>query len=431
MKKVSIISLGCPKNTVDSEKILGLLGDAGYVISAVPEESDFVIINTCAFIQPAVYESRKIISDFIRRKRRNNFKLIVTGCLSSRDYDSLSTMKEIDAIIGLYRISQLPKIFSDIVSGKRVCIKSHSYIKNYCAIPRLISTAPYAYLKITEGCDNHCSYCTIPLIRGPLVSFSEKEILKEAEDLFLTGVKEIIIIGHDTTSYGKEKGRSYLPDLVKQIAKIGFPWIRLMYLHPSGITDDLLELISENKQVCKYLDVPLQHVHPLILRKMNRPVVDYKKLIEKIRKSVPGITLRTTFIVGFPGETEGIFDELIQFIKDIRFERLGAFTYYPERGTKAFLMDKQVPISIKKNRLSMLLNVQKSISKEIANSFRDKIIEVIIEKKDRTHFSGRSQMDAPDIDWSVKVHGEANIGNIVKVRIARTLPYTLSGFICN
>ncbi len=429
MRKVSVISLGCPKNTVDSEKIIGILGDAGYSISAIPEEADFVIINTCAFIQPAVKEARKVISEFIRKKKRNNFKLIVTGCLPRRDYCSLYKEKEIDGIIGLYQISRIPGIFSDIAAGRRVCTVSIGHIKNCCLIPRIISTLPYAYLKITEGCNNRCSYCTIPSIRGPLVSFPEKEILKEAESLFFSGVREIIIVGHDITAYGKEKGRASLPGLVRKIIKIGFPWIRLMYLHPSGITDELLELIAENKQICKYLDIPLQHVNPVILKKMNRPVMDYGNLIEKIRKSIPGITLRTTFIVGFPGETEKIFGDLIEFIRDIRFERLGAFIYYPEKGTDAFLMDGQISENVKKHRFCRLMGIQKNISRKLASSFRDRILEVIIERDENGYFSGRTQMDAPDIDWSVRVYGDAGVGDIVNVRITGSSTYSLSGSI--
>lgn len=431
MKKVSVISLGCPKNTVDSEKIIGVLGEAGYIISTIPEESDFVIINTCAFIQPAVNESRKLISWFIRRKKRNNFKLIVTGCLPSRYYDALCEKKEIDGIIGLYNISKLPEIFFDIAAGKRVCVISGEYIRNYCLMPRVMSTIPYAYLKITEGCNNCCSYCTIPQIRGSLISFPEKEILKEAERLFLCGIKEIIIVGHDITSFGKEGGKQSLPQLVKKITQIGFPWIRLMYLHPSGITDELLEVICNNRQICRYLDIPLQHVNPLILRKMNRPVMDYEKLIGKIRKSVPDITLRTTFIVGFPGETEQIFNELIEFIKHVRFERMGTFIYYPEKGTDAFLMNNQIPLHIKKRRFYRLMKIQKNISKEIAFSFRNRVFQVIIERKGNGCFYGRTQMDAPDIDWSVKVYGKTSIGDMVNIRIKKSSPYSLLGFICD
>lgn len=431
MKRISVISLGCPKNTVDSEKILGILADAGYTVSAIVEESDFVIVNTCAFIQPAVDESREVISGLKRKKKKCNFKIIVTGCLPCRDYSSLSIEEDIDAIIGPYYITRLPEILSDIESGKKIRSNPGARIENYCMIPRLISTMPYGYLKITEGCNNCCSYCTIPMIRGPLVSFSEKDILKEAEALYNLGVKELIVVGHDITAYGKDKGKSSITALIKKILKIGFPWIRLMYLHPSGITDELLELIAENKQICRYLDVPLQHINPHILKKMNRPVVDCGKLIEKIRKAIPEIALRTTFIVGFPGETEEIFCQLIEFVKDVRFERLGAFIYYPEKGTRAYMLDNHIPEEIKKERFFNLMDIQRKISKEIASSFKGKILDVIIEKKQDNHFLGRTQMDAPDIDWSVKVHGKAKLGDILKVRITKAFSFGLSGFICD
>ncbi|MCM8817240.1 MAG: 30S ribosomal protein S12 methylthiotransferase RimO [Candidatus Omnitrophica bacterium] len=431
MEKVSIISLGCPKNTVDSEKIIGVLADSGYMISTIPEESDFVIINTCAFIQPAVIESKNVISQFIRIKKRNKFKLIVTGCMPSRYYTYLCEEREIDGIIGLYHITQFPEILSLIASGKRICINSCGHIKGYSLLPRVISTMPYAYLKITEGCNNCCSYCTIPQIRGHLVSFPEKEILKEAENLFLSGVKELIIVGHDITAFGKDSGKKSLTRLVREIVGIGFPWIRLMYLHPSGITNELLELIGSYKQICKYLDIPLQHVNPVILKRMNRPVFDYGKLINRIRKFVPGITLRTTFIVGFPGETDQIFDELIEFVKSIKFERLGAFIYYPEEGTRSFLMDNSVPIYIKKRRYLRLINIQKKISKELALSFKNKILEIIIDKEKNGRFYGRTQMDAPDIDWIVTVHGKVRFGDMVNVRITKSSFYSLSGFVCS
>lgn len=428
MKRVCIISLGCPKNTVDSEKIIGILGSSGYMVSGIPEESDFVIVNTCAFIKPAVEESKQIILNLKKKKKKYGFRLVITGCLPVREKSFLFNDSDIDGVIGPYHIEKLPGFILDIETGKRVQDVSFSTIKHYCKIPRIISTLPYAYLKIAEGCNNHCSYCTIPSIRGPLFSYPEKEILKEAEHLLISGVKELIIVAHDITSYGRN--RYDFCRLLKKIISLGFPWIRLMYLHPSGITPNLLETMNKNSSVCKYLDIPLQHVNPLILKRMNRPVMDYKKMIEEIRKAVPQITLRTTFIVGFPGETEDIFNELIEFVRELRFERMGAFIYWPERNTRAYFLKGQVPFETKKKRFLKLMDIQKNISKEIADSFVGKVLDVLIEKEMNGYLSGRTQMDAPEIDWTVKVYGKARPGDIVKVKITKNSEYSLSGKIC-
>ncbi|MCM8821665.1 MAG: 30S ribosomal protein S12 methylthiotransferase RimO [Candidatus Omnitrophica bacterium] len=428
MRKVSVISLGCPKNTVDSEKMLGILGSSGYAISSIPEESDFVIVNTCAFIEPAVKEAKQMIANLKKNKNRYGYKLIVTGCLPARD-NRLLDIRDIDGVIGPYDIDNLVDILSDIDAGRKINVKSCLRITNYCRIPRVISTLPYAYLKITEGCSNHCSYCTIPSIRGPLFSFPEKEILKEAESLFDSGVKELIIVGHDITAYGKDRGRGNLCNLLRKILKIGFQWIRLMYLHPSGITEELLELINDNASMCKYLDIPLQHVNPRILKKMNRPVFDYKKLIEDIRRAVPRVAIRTTFIVGFPGETEEIFEQLIDFVRTFKFERMGSFIYYPEKNTKAFFLKKQIPFEIKKKRFFELMNVQKTISKDLSRSFVGKEIDVLVEKNGNGCLEGRTEMDAPDIDWTAKIYGRASIGDTVRIKIIKSSPYCLKGTI--
>jgi len=429
MKKVCVISLGCPKNTIDSEKIIGVAGDSGYAISPVVEESDFVIVNTCAFIKPAMVEAKRMIYRLKKLKEKKNFKLIVAGCLVARDFETLFNDIDIDGIIGPYDIDRLSKVLCEIESGKRVLLNQSAKIENYCTIPRIVSTWPYAYLKITEGCSNRCSYCTIPLIRGELFSYSDKEILKEAETLFNSGIKELIIIGHDITSYGRDTHKSNLCNLVRKIVKIGFPWVRLMYLHPAGITDDLLDLISESPQICKYLDVPIQHSNPEILRNMNRPVMDYRKFFEKIKKCVPGIALRSTVIVGFPGETDKIFKQLVDFVTDVRFEKLGVFIYYPEKNTPASIMKGQVPEGIKKERFMLLREIQKKISREIASSFIGQTLDVLIEDRSEGICVGRTQRDAPDIDWTVKIRGKRKPGEIVKVKITRSFYYSLEGVI--
>ncbi len=427
MIKIYVITLGCPKNLVDSEKIIGIVGSSGYAVTTDMREADYVIVNTCSFIKPAFLEAKSVISKLKKLKEKFSFKIIVAGCLPARSSEDLFKDIDIDGVIGPYDILRMPELINEIEQGKRVNIVERKHIRHYCKVPRVISTWPYAYLKITEGCSNMCSYCTIPSIRGSLVSFSEKEILYEAEFLFQSGIKEIIIVGHDITSYGRDTGQYAIVQLLKKIADIGFPWIRLLYLHPTGITDELLELIDTNSCFCKYLDIPIQHINPYILREMNRPVMDYRKFFEHIRNSIKGVCLRTTLMVGFPGETDRIFEELLGFVKEIRFERLGAFIFSPEKNTKASLMPCQVPYKTKNLRLRHLINVQKEINKQISSSFVHSIVDVIVDEKKNNYFEGRTRMDAPDIDCKVKFKGSVNPGDIVKIRVNKSSPYVLYG----
>ncbi len=427
MKKICVITLGCPKNLVDSERIVGVAGSSGCAITTDIKEADYVILNTCSFIRPALLEARRTISRLKKLKEKFFFKLIIAGCLPARSPEFLLMDNGIDGVIGPYNISRIPELLRDIDSGRKADIIEYERIRHFCHLPRAVSTWPYAYLKITEGCSNMCSYCTIPLIRGRLVSFPEREILKEAEFLFQIGIKELIVIGHDITSYGKDTKRDSVVNLLRRIADIGFRWIRLMYLHPAGITDELLELVNDNPCFCRYLDIPIQHINPVILRKMNRPAINYKRFFEYIRNSVPGVCLRTTLMVGFPGETDRIFDELVEFVEETRFQRLGAFVFSPEKGTKAFLMSGQVSPEKKQARLKILMSVQGKINRQISSSFVGSTVEVLVEKKMDDHFEGRTRMDAPDIDCKVRFKGRANPGDIVRVKIHRSSTYVLHG----
>ncbi|HPP66504.1 MAG TPA: 30S ribosomal protein S12 methylthiotransferase RimO [bacterium] len=427
MKTICLISLGCPKNLVDSEKIIGILGNLGYAITTNIEESDYVIVNTCSFIKPAIAEAEEIISRLKKMKKRFHFRIIISGCLPARNPEVFSNDKQVDGVIGPYDIVKMPELIARIEQGEKVHLIKSDCIKHYCRMPRAVSTFPYAYLKIVEGCSNMCSYCTIPLIRGSAVSFPEKEILKEAGILFKAGIKELIIVGHDITSYGKDTQNGSLVHLLEEISRIGFPWIRLMYLHPSGITDDLLDLINDNSCFCKYLDIPIKKINPIILQKMNRPVIDYERFFEHIKKSVRGVCLRTTLMVGFPGETDRIFNHLISFIKEMRFHRLGAFMFSPEEETKACMMENQVASEIKQERLRRLMAVQKEISRQISSALVGHIVDVITEKRTDNYFEGRMPMDAPDIDCMVRFKGYARLGDIVKVKIYKSSPYVLYG----
>lgn len=349
MKTICLVNLGCPKNLVDSEKILASFGTEGYALTDNPEDADFMLVNTCAFIKPAVKESLRTIEEFKAVKRKTDGKIVVFGCLSQRNGDILFLDKEIDAVVGPDRIGQLPEICRSLEKGKRafpVCRYDYPMKKQ----PRLLLTYPYAYLKITEGCSNFCSYCLLPTIRGPLKSFPEKEVLKEAEELSRAGIKELIIIGQDTTSYGMDTGKkSGLARLIEKLAEFDFHWLRVLYAHPGKINDELIRVFSETKKLCPYIDMPLQHAAPEILKKMARPVIDYRRLIEKLRKNIPQLSLRTTFIVGFPGETEKHFRYLVDFVKEIEFERMGVFPYYREKGTAAYDFPGAVPWKKRKN----------------------------------------------------------------------------------
>ncbi len=434
MKNIYLISLGCPKNLVDSEKILGELANSGYVITPYPQNADYIIINTCAFIQPAVEESLDVIDRIKKIKTKTGGKIIVFGCLTQRYGNNLLKDKDIDAVLGPDKIYHLPYVLKSMESSVQpvqspknlFCPTGFNYqLKN---TPRMILTYPYAYLKITEGCSNFCSYCLIPKIRGPLKSFPEKEIIKEARDLSESGIKELIIVGQDITSYGTDnRENASLTDILEKLLLMDFKWIRLLYLRPEKITEKLIEIIAKNKKMCKYLDIPLQHIHPDILKKMNRPLIDYKKLIEKIRKNIPDICLRTTFIVGFPGETEKHYKYLVDFIKDVKFDRMGAFPYFREKQTPAYSLPGQIPESIKIDRLNKLMAVQKNILKITLRKFIGKNIDVIIDKKTKDILTGRTQFDAPDIDCTVKIKGKAKTGDIINVQIIKASGYTLSG----
>ena len=414
-----IETLGCPKNLVDSEVIVSNIQDVGYKLVSNPKTAEVLIVNTCGFIQPAKEESIDVILDFVRFKKEGNCKkLIVVGCLVQRYKEELKrSIPEVDQFLDLSEISHI----------KEVLNSDTSYEDN-----RYILTPPhYAYLRISDGCENFCSYCAIPFIRGPVRSKPINEIVDEAQQLVDQGVKETIVIAQDIGNYGVDiYGESRLNELLLTLDKTNdLSWLRLLYLNPQHITKELLFTIKNSKRICKYLDIPLQHISDKILKKMNRKTSkkDIMQILDMIHNLVPELTIRTTFIVGFPGETEKDFEELHGFIQEQKFNRLGAFKYYQENGTKAASLPDQVPEHIKQKRFEKLMKAQKTISQDRLESFIGKKLSVIVDKKIKPKiYECRSEFDAPDIDGIVFLEeADVNVGDIVEVEIVDSLEYDL------
>jgi len=432
MEKIFLVSLGCPKNLVDSESIMALLGEKGYILTDSDKDADIIIINTCAFLGDAVKESKAVIREFAGRKRSGEKKVIVCGCLVQRYGQQLFNIRGVNGIAGA---ANPEKTVAVVEKVKRDKAKAASYstppvIAGTCQ-PRLLSTYPYAYLKISEGCDNLCSYCLIPRLRGPLRSRKIKDIMNEAEALAKMGIKELILIAQDTSGYGRDLGiEKGLEKLLLHLGQIDFPRIRIMYAHPSHIDEGLLEAMAGSKNICRYLDIPLQHVHPEMLNKMNRPAADYGKLVDMIRKRVPQIALRTTFIVGFPGEKDEHFNRLLDFVKEKRFDRLGVFRYSREKGTAAYMLRGQVKKDIKLRREELVMEAQKKISSENLERFAGMELEVLIEGVSGDYFTGRTEFDAPEIDGTVFVRRRKNNlkkGDFCRVKILSSTEHDLFG----
>ncbi|HOV21354.1 MAG TPA: 30S ribosomal protein S12 methylthiotransferase RimO [bacterium] len=426
-KKVSIISLGCAKNLVDSENILALLGEDKFVITDSYKESDIVIINTCAFIKDAVDESIRVIKKIAEKKNRK--KIIVCGCLVQRFKEKIFKIADIDGAIGTGDPGKVFELVKTLKDNKKILLVDDKTFVTSKTYPRLITTFPYAYLKISEGCNNKCNYCLIPYLRGNQRSRKIKDILKEADDLSKSEIKEIVIIAQDTTNYGTDlRYGTNLKELLVEITKYDFKWVRIMYCNPARITGDLIEEISKNEKICKYLDIPLQHSHPEIIKKMGRPVINYNKIIENIRKGIKEVRLRTTFMIGFPGEKEVHFKHLVNFIKENKFDRCGFFKYSREKGTSSFDFDQQIDEEIKDKRLEKVVKIQERISKNKLKNMVGKTYDVLIEKKDGQFYIGRTEYDAPEVDGVVFVSGKnLKLGNFYKVKITSSSAYDISG----
>ena len=430
--KVGLVSLGCPKNLLDSENMLGLLQRDGYTITNNENDADLLIINTCAFIDAAKEESVNTILEMARLKKEGACKaLLVTGCLAQRFPAELSAeMPEIDGLLGTGEVAAITAAAAVVLAGGKVNKVSRPGYLPAAETPRLQSTPPYtAYLKIAEGCDNRCTYCVIPSIRGSFRSRPSADLVQESARLVAAGVKELILVAQDTTRYGRDLyGSPSLPELLKQLAALdGIRWLRLMYTYPALIDDRLIELIATEEKVCRYLDLPLQHVSPRILERMNRPKDAglAVKLVEKLRRMIPGVTLRTTFITGFPGESEGEFEELLQFIQTTEFDRVGVFPYSREEHTPAAALPDQVDGAIKVERQKRALAVQQAISLKRNQAKVGEVLTVLMEGPQR----GRGEGDAPEIDGKVFVKAGRTLraGELVKVKITGAAAYDLSG----
>lgn len=434
-RKVGMISLGCPKNQVDGEALLAKLKKAGYEIVNNIEDSDIMIINTCGFIEQAKKEAIDTILEVAEYKNAGLISaIVVTGCLAERYQDEIiKEMPEVDAVLGIGANSDIVK-----TCDKALCGIVTTSFPNKCYLSindeRVISTpSHWAYLKIAEGCDNRCSYCAIPGIRGGFRSRTIESCVDEAKALAESGVMELILIAQDTTKYGQDLyGKYSLDVLLKELVKIdGIEWIRLFYCYPQRITDSLINVIANEEKVCSYIDIPLQHSDKTVLKNMNRvgDGDDYRALISKMRKAIPDLALRTTFMVGFPGETDEQFENLCKFTEDVKFDKMGCFTFSPEEDTPAYDMQNQIDDAVKVRRQEVLMNKQYSITEELNKQRIGRIYKVIIDTFDGEKYVGRSYMDSPEIDSGIIFTSDnnLNIGDFVNVKITDYNGYDLIG----
>ena len=440
--RVSLISLGCPKNQVDSENLLGALADAGVVLCPDPADADIVIVNTCGFILPARDECRQLLGELIERKRRPGSplrRIAIVGCWVERERNNLpAEFSEVDRWVGLLTPERMAAL-AEWVGGGSVAAKeqgsSHVPLWYEGDRPR-IGLPHVAYLRISDGCINRCSYCTIPSIRGPLRSKLIETILAEGQEFARQGAQELILVGQDLANFGRDRGgKSELPQLVAQLDReIDVPWIRLMYLHPAHVNEELLVELARSRRLVHYLDVPLQHISDRLLAAMNRRVTrgEIEALIQRLRQIWPDLVLRTTFIVGFPGETEAEFEELLSFVRRTGFARMGAFQYYAEADTRAADMPQQVPQPVRAERLARLMQAQQEISLAQNRALVGRVIESIVDFRgeDPGTWIGRTYGDAPDVDGTIlfsSPHGRLTDGRIVQARVTDASAYDLSG----
>jgi len=438
-KSIRVFSLGCPKNLVDSEVMLGLLHQAGWTLS-LGEEAEVVLVNTCGFIRDAKEESIEAILRAARDKEAGKYKyLVVTGCLPQRyKKDLRQELPEVDLFLGTNEVGEAAGLLEKLVRGelkKKQIIGRPRFLYDH-ETPRILSSGPgSAYIKIAEGCSNCCSYCVIPKIRGRLRSRSIPSVLVEVEKAAAQGVKEVTLIAQDLTAFGQDaRDEVKLTALLRSLVQVeGIRWIRLLYAHPAHLTPELVSLIREEEKICKYLDLPIQHIHDGILKAMNRRISgrSLREVLAKIRREVPGIALRTSLMVGFPGETKKAFQELFEFVKEFEFDHLGVFTYSPEEGTRAGKMRGRVPAKIQAERYHQIMALQKKISRKKQEQQVGSRVEVLIEgagKKAGVIWEGRTQRQAPEIDGlTLLTKGEALPGEMVEARITRAAAYDLYG----
>lgn len=437
---VSMVSLGCAKNLVDSERMLYLLRQKGFELTVEPGDADIAIVNTCGFIQSAKEEAIETILELVQLKAEGTLKhIIVTGCLAERYKEEAAELfPEVDAIVGIGDETEICAIFDRIQAGERVV-----QFAPKCNMPltggRIISTLPFfAYLKVAEGCSNGCTYCAIPQIRGKFRSVPMDEVLKEANWLAENGVTELVVVAQDTTRYGEDLngGKSLLPELLTKLCAIeGFHWIRILYCYPERISDELIDVIAKEPKIVKYLDIPIQHCNGEVLKSMRREgdAASLKALFEKLRARIPDITLRTTLMTGFPTETEDAFTELSAFVQDLKFERMGCFAYSEEENTPAAKMPDQIDEEIRRHRADLLMEQQMGISEQYNQKRLGTVTEAVIEGYDKWGecWFGRTAADAPDIDGKLFIQGKPSdglqIGQYVQVKITDILDYDLMG----
>ena len=450
---VGFISLGCSKNLIDTEVAIGLFKDNNYKIVNNPEEADILVINTCGFIESAKEEAINTILEMAEYKKKRCKYLIAMGCLVQRYYDDLiKALPEVDLFIKIDEYNQLWNKIEDLIKRdivEKSKIKTSTKISEIKPLPmptynefmeRVVTTGKnYAYLKIGEGCSNKCTYCAIPYIRGPFVSRKMEDILDEAEMLAKKGIKELIVIAQDTTKYGVDiYGESKLAELLEKLSKIkGIEWIRFLYSYPEGITDKLIETVANNDKIAKYFDIPIQHISDPILKKMNRKTSKENiiKILEKIRNKIPNVTLRTSLIVGFPGETKENFEELLEFVKDTKFDKLGTFMYSKEEGTPAAKLPNQIHGNTKKARYNKIMESQQEISKQILEEKIGKTYKILVEdiSFDKKYLIGRTMQDVPEEDGLVYIKKDKNLNenkvlnNFVNCKIIDVSNYDFIG----
>ena len=437
MIKIGMASLGCPKNQVDAEIMLAKLKDKGYEITPYEQEAEVIIVNTCGFIESAKQESIDTILDLAGLKKEGNLKcLIVTGCLAERYREQLKQeIPEIDTVVSIGRNDKIVDIIEKSLSGRADDSFGKKENLPLCGKRMLINEPYYAYIKIAEGCNNRCTYCAIPSIRGSLRSRPIESVVAEAKELSESGVRELVVVAQDTTRYGEDiYGRCRLSDLLNELCKVeGIHWIRLLYAYPDRLTDDIIATIKNQPKIVKYIDLPIQHCCKEVLKRMNRPGdrQSIESTLQKLRREIPGITVRTTLIAGFPGETERQFNDLAEFVKQMQFDRLGCFAYSAEEGTPAAEFDGQIPEEEKARRAEVIMEQQGFIAERLSQEKIGSLTEVLVEGYDSyiKHFYGRTPADAPDIDCKIFFTSKRKPapGEFVNVKITDTMDMDLMG----
>jgi len=438
--KILFVSLGCDKNLVDTEMMLGQLSQEGFTFTDDEYEAEVIVINTCCFINDAKEESINTILEMAELKKQGTLKaLVVTGCLAQRYKEEIQTeIPEVDCILGTTAIDQIVEAVKEVLDGQEVGLKHIEDInrKPVYGKKRIMTTGGhYAYMKIAEGCDKHCTYCIIPKIRGNFRSVPMEALIEEAKQLVEQGVKEIILVAQETTLYGQDLyGRKALPELLDRLNEIpGLYWIRILYCYPEEVTDELIEAIKRNDKVCHYLDIPIQHGSDAVLKRMGRRTNEQqlRDIVDKLRREIPDICLRTTLITGFPGESEEDHEAVMHFVDDLEFDRLGVFTYSPEEDTPAAMMADQISEEIKEDRRAEIMELQQEIAYDKASDCIGQKLMVMIEGKvaDENAYVGRSYKDAPNVDGYVFVNADRNLmtGDFVPVVITGSYEYDLIG----